>query len=493
MKVLKGILLVTLSSIFSDAPQASELEEKSAWGKPVKGVQIRLSTDSAVLKFGQIPSFKCDVRNNGKHKWKLPLSQRQYLLEVDGHRFTYPGKSKEWKLLKPGDKLSDVAIQGDPGWVRGGMFPDYYLALRPDKHTIRLGVVPQAAKGFFPPKPALCMSNPVIVEVVSLDGMADDTDLPGMTIYGKRNQLKLSSWDRNRGKCGINFKSGSVTAMPAKIRKASQADRVKWIRDNGIDAIANISGQEHGLIGIDFAVRSFEKYPWGKISAKKAQDLMRDIKVTTGKTSMLGPVRGSYRLHYVVKTRDGIVFQLNIEAGLNRNNIVEFSYSRVQPTVDVISVSRTTQIAGLKERPSIDKCSGISIYTPNNWVLYINKDGSAVLMFGNSDRSPQFPVGSFKFEQVYSSIASGEYGAKFDRPYRIVFHIPDTPHDNPLIKWSHCMSSFDISVDGNRHIAELFKKTDALSKQYWKQQRPGMRKPNDLRKRNPIIQPISDE
>ena len=73
MKVLKGILLVTLSSIFSDAPQASELEEKSAWGKPVKGVQIRLSTDSAVLKFGQIPSFKCDVRNNGKHSGNCPF------------------------------------------------------------------------------------------------------------------------------------------------------------------------------------------------------------------------------------------------------------------------------------------------------------------------------------------------------------------------------------------------------------------------------------
>ncbi|MFC1676130.1 LamG-like jellyroll fold domain-containing protein [Planctomycetota bacterium] len=478
--------------------KTTQFEGEESWGEAVEGIQIRLLADSTIWKFGQTPTFKCDVRNNGPHKWKLPLSQREYLLEVDGHNFTYPGKAKKWKLIKSGEKLSDLAIRADAGWVRGGMFPDYYLALRPGKHTIRLGVVPRPARRILPPKPSLCMSNPITVEVVPIDGMGKDSDPPGMTIYGKRNTLKLSSWDRRRGNCGFDFDSGRIMTMPADVRKASESKRLMWIREQGIDAVASISEQGHGLIGIDLAVENFEKYPWREITAERAQELMRNRKVAAGKTSMLGPTKGSYRHHYLVKTRGGDVFQLNIDAGHNSRKNVQFSYRRVQQTVDSISVSRTTRSVGLGVRPPIDECSGISIETPNNWKLHINKDGSAVLYFGNSDRSPQFPVGSFKFDEAYSSMASvqHEHGTKYDRPYKIAFHIPNTRHDNPSVRSTHYTSSFNISVGWHKNLAELFDKADALSGKYWKAKEylegVRLRNPIILREHNPIIQPVTD-
>ena len=492
MKILKSVLLVLLMSVsFAGRSHASEKKDKSVWGESIKGIQIRLSADSLVLKFGQVPTFKCNVRNKGPHKWKLPLFQQGYRLEVDGRILTHPGKSKEWKLLKPGGKFSDVAIEGGPGWVQGGMFPDYCLALRPGKHTIRMGVVPLAVGSFDPPKPALCMSNTITVEVVALDGMAEDKGPLGMTIYGKRNELKLSSWDRGWGNCGIDFESGRVMAMPADIRKASESKRVKWMSEQGIDAVANISGQRHGLVGVDLAVIKIKRQLWREMTAGKAQEDMRDIKITAGKTDMLGPARGGYNHFYVVKTRDGNVFKLNIDPGDNRKRIVKFSYSRVQQTVDSISATRTTQIVILKTRPSIDECSGISIDTPNNWRLYINKDGSALLTFGGAGRYPQFPAGSFKFEEVYNTIALGEYGAKFDRPYGIAFHIPYVYHENPSARWLHYRSSYRISVYGDKHIGELFDKADEICEQYPKEK--GLFHPHRFRERNPIKQPITKD
>jgi hypothetical protein len=214
MTILKDIALVMLMSTMVGTSQASDLKETAAWGKLVKGIQLRLSADSTVVGFGEIPSFKCDVRNNGKHKWELPLSQREYVLEVDGHLFTYPGKAEKWKLIKSGDELRSIAIQANSGWGRDGMFSYYQLALRPGKHTIRLGVLPRPARRILPPKPALCMSDPVTIEVAPLEGMGEDMSPLGMTIFGKRNTLKLSSWNRRGGNCGIDFESGRVMAMP---------------------------------------------------------------------------------------------------------------------------------------------------------------------------------------------------------------------------------------------------------------------------------------
>jgi hypothetical protein len=136
-----------------------------AWGKAVEGVQCRLRADKVVWKKGEIPTFKAEIRNDGKRElivWRVQGASSQ--LQVDSRVFRWFGDlDAKSSPLGPGMHYEYIAVSLVKDWRDQKGSPE----LAPGKHTVLFVFLPEATdKG----KAAVrAVSNTVEIEIVAIE------------------------------------------------------------------------------------------------------------------------------------------------------------------------------------------------------------------------------------------------------------------------------------------------------------------------------------
>ena len=151
------------------APPAKDepVGDKDKWGEAVGGLAVSLAADRRIWRVGEIPTFTASVRNDGPNTWKLPTSQAPCKLEVDGntHLHSPTGEARQWRLVKPGERVDGVRILADKSWFREKA-RNRRLVLHDGQYTFRLAVRPAPARKGAALKPRLRMSNPVTIYII---------------------------------------------------------------------------------------------------------------------------------------------------------------------------------------------------------------------------------------------------------------------------------------------------------------------------------------
>ncbi len=116
------------------------------WGKANNGVQARLQADKHTWAAGQTPTFKADIRNQGKGTYSVAQAQQLCTLELDGTRYMWVGVMRvRSSALPPGREYKDISIALTDNWVKakttregGEMAGTEKLKLTPGKHSLRV-------------------------------------------------------------------------------------------------------------------------------------------------------------------------------------------------------------------------------------------------------------------------------------------------------------------------------------------------------------------
>ena len=88
-----------------------------AWGEPVEGVSVRLRADKTSWMTNETPTFKLDVRNQGKREFSTFQSQKMGRLEVDGVWYEWTGEidlKSSW--LPPGREYHHIRVSLGSDW-----------------------------------------------------------------------------------------------------------------------------------------------------------------------------------------------------------------------------------------------------------------------------------------------------------------------------------------------------------------------------------------
>src|SRR5439155_13664131 len=83
----------------------------------VEGVSVRLGADKSRWMSNETPTFKVDVRNQGKREFSTFQSQKMGRLEVDGVWYDWTGEidlKSSW--LPPGREYHDIRVSLGSDW-----------------------------------------------------------------------------------------------------------------------------------------------------------------------------------------------------------------------------------------------------------------------------------------------------------------------------------------------------------------------------------------
>ena len=137
-------------------------KEAVRWGEAVEGVSARLVADKTQWKAGETPTFKAEVKNEGKRELQIwPVGEGNCEVQVDGAWFSCalnvdaPGRA-----FGPGKHYEGIGIGLYPGlWLDAKGGP---LALRAGRHTVRVAFNASAAG-----ERLRFESNPVEIEILA--------------------------------------------------------------------------------------------------------------------------------------------------------------------------------------------------------------------------------------------------------------------------------------------------------------------------------------
>jgi hypothetical protein len=123
------------------------LEEKvkaEAWGKAVEGVQCQLAADQPKWTPGQVPSFRAEVRNQGKRELLIWRAQELCEIILDGKTFRWAGHiDAKSSAFGPGQHYKDIAISLLQQWKdNAGKSP----SLLAGNHKVRVIFRPEPAE-----------------------------------------------------------------------------------------------------------------------------------------------------------------------------------------------------------------------------------------------------------------------------------------------------------------------------------------------------------
>ncbi|MHC4176169.1 MAG: hypothetical protein ACYSWU_01605, partial [Planctomycetota bacterium] len=161
--------------IVADQPVAGG--EKTAWGKPVDGVQCRLLPEKSTWQAGQTPRLQADLRNRGKRDVNLGLAPENWEVQYDGvwYRSTIATAGNVKVLtLKPGAEENGISLQLGDSWGWQSKDKNLALVFRPGRHTLRAAF---QVRGVSAP----VVSDPVEIEIVGEQPAAGDDE----TAWGK--------------------------------------------------------------------------------------------------------------------------------------------------------------------------------------------------------------------------------------------------------------------------------------------------------------------
>jgi hypothetical protein len=208
-----------------------------------------------------------------------------------------------------------------------------------------------------------------------LQWQVESTDLPG---YGPLQVVTLASFDPNNPSarpCAIDFDTGRTSAIPAQVLKLAPKGFLGWLEQNGIDAIAKMTGGAGGLSGVGLAFQTGEAGVWAVIPATAIRDAMSHISYQSRDPILFR--EGQYQFIHPFKTREGGLGVLQM-CGMDRTKqTVQFRYKMVQKDPP----------AGIEAEKQNDEES-VQLYRSAEWM---NRLGRSLLFYASEhdDRLPQ--------------------------------------------------------------------------------------------------------
>jgi len=164
-------------------------------GKDARSLELRLWVGKTVLKLGENPAMKVDVRNTGPEPVAVSLDgNNDWEIEMDGKWYGSEIGTTAWPaMVKAGEKVEGISVP--PAWIPHAL--TYWfdcdgaelgpwrpgkkqLMLEPGRHIFRVGVYPVLAdrgeRGdempsvqVTPGKPVLAVSNAIEIEIQSAE------------------------------------------------------------------------------------------------------------------------------------------------------------------------------------------------------------------------------------------------------------------------------------------------------------------------------------
>jgi hypothetical protein len=134
-------------------------DPKAPWSEAAHGLQCRLRADKAVWKVSEVPTFRLDVRDQGKRDLEIHMAQDACQLEFDGAWFDWMGPVSilggTWPAGRQYDDF-EVRVTLAARWTSGKKPID----LKPGKHKVRVAYVTLDRK-----QPVRVVSNAVEIQI----------------------------------------------------------------------------------------------------------------------------------------------------------------------------------------------------------------------------------------------------------------------------------------------------------------------------------------
>jgi beta-lactamase regulating signal transducer with metallopeptidase domain len=146
------------------------------WGAASEGVQCRLSADKAIWARDEMPTFKAEVRNQGKRDLSVARAQQLCEVEFDGVWYDWNGEvDLKSSSFGPNTHYKDITVSLLKSWRSKKTHKTF--ALTPGKHAIRIAFMPSDIR---------VISNKVTIEIRASGKKAADTktypDLHGLLL-----------------------------------------------------------------------------------------------------------------------------------------------------------------------------------------------------------------------------------------------------------------------------------------------------------------------
>jgi hypothetical protein len=149
--------------------------------------------------------------------------------------------------------------------------------------------------------------------------------------YGPVQTVTLQSIDEKSAAsqpCAIDLDTGRTVTIPAQVLRLPANDLLAWLEQNGIDAIARMSEEGDGLIGVGLFFWTWMASGWADTDPVELREEM--ARATYQPRRPLLFREDSYQSVFPFKTREGTIGMLQMLAVDKAKRTVQFRYLTLQ-------------------------------------------------------------------------------------------------------------------------------------------------------------------
>lgn len=178
-------ILAELKQWLDDANAGAGVRGQPEWGEAVEGVKARLKPDQIEWRFGEVPTLKADLRNEGYGEYVVPQAQETCELEVDGiwHFWMGPVDVLE-SLLRANSEHKNIPVTLGEHWYPKDAAEAPKLEV--GEHTVRLAFFLGRYHDLSEPRQFRVISNPVEIEILPAIADSEARLKPGVRDLARR-------------------------------------------------------------------------------------------------------------------------------------------------------------------------------------------------------------------------------------------------------------------------------------------------------------------
>lgn len=149
--------------------------------------------------------------------------------------------------------------------------------------------------------------------------------------YGPTQVVTL--WNVDRGgnasqPCAIDLDTGRTLAIPPQMLRMPAEGWMGWLEENGVDAIARMSDEGDGLVGVGLCFWTWMASEWADTSPVDLREQMNRASYQPRRPVLFRP--DSYQSVFPFKTREGGIGMLQLVAVDTVKQTVQFRYRLLQ-------------------------------------------------------------------------------------------------------------------------------------------------------------------
>jgi len=149
--------------------------------------------------------------------------------------------------------------------------------------------------------------------------------------YGPIQTVTLQSIDEKSTTlqpCAIDLDTGRTVAIPAQVLHVPANDLLAWLEQNGVDAIARMSDEGDGLVGVGLVFWTWMASEWARADPVELRETMARASYQPRRPLLFR--EDSYQSVFPFKTREGTIGLLQMLAVNKAKRTVQFHYMTLQ-------------------------------------------------------------------------------------------------------------------------------------------------------------------